>query len=508
MRRRAFTLVELIAAMALGLLLLAVVVQTFRAITRAVATVNLQRRENELLRAGFVQVLDDADFYHSEANPDPPFGKGWSRAPLTAADPADKRHFARVAFAQGTAPVDPYASRTAPAALRTDATGQPILPNPNVLLPSDPRSWVRVETVTNTDWGYLRPQKQRAGWYVLGSLLSDQVWGMGQLAAATDMRDIQTFPSSALRRMPEDGVHVGEGRAVDPLRNQTLPLLQAAIWHHLSYLGVWAYLRPGAPMICHDTRGFLPAWYTLQSGQIISSPLPPFYPAIVDPAARPAGVPASQRETDYLTGPGASACSTEIARWGMRATFESTTSLQATLRQVAIQVKPVYPADVALGGYDLSTHGTWGADRTYKGVMNNRPWFWNHYNWAGWMGHSNDPSRSPAFTSTTYRFPSNASDTERPSVGPTGTAVVAAVPVDLAGRPSDWPVMSTSIVRQHSFLGNQVTYCRVTVRMPETGRLIELPLSPVGTTYRGARQHWARAVSATLATPAGDAYVP
>lgn len=498
MRRRAFTLIEMIAAMAIGLLLLATVVQTFRSIVQTVKVVNLQRRENELLRTGFVQVLDDADFYHSEANPDPPYSKGWSRAPLTAADPADKRHFARVLFAQGTAPADPYAASAAPAALRSDAaTGLPILPNPNVLLPSDPRSWVRVETVTNTNWGYLRPSTQRASKYVLGSLLTDQIWGMGQLAAATDMRDLQAFPDGT-RRMPEDGVWVGVGRVVDPYRNQTLPALQASLWHLLSHVGVWAYLRPGAPMICHDTRGFLPAWRTLQSGQIASTPTPPFYPT----------VQASQVETDYLNGPAATQCNTQIARWGMSTTYEGTVGRADTLFRVAIQVKPVYPTDTALGGISLANSSTWGADATYKRVLNGRPWFWDFYNWSGAIGQSRDQSRTPAFVSTTYRFPSNATDTERPAVANTGTAAINPTALDLAGRPADWPVMSTSILRQHAFLGDQVVYCRVTVSMPETGRLLELPVSPICTTYRGARQHWTRVTSTTLATPAGDAYVP
>lgn len=497
MRRRAFTLIEMIAAMAIGLLLLATVVQTFRSIVQTVKVVNLQRRENDLLRAGFVQVLDDADFYHSEANPDPPFSKGWSRAPLTAADPADKRHFARVLFAQGTAPADPYAAPTAPAALRAHA-GLPILPNPNVLLPSDPRSWVRVETVTNTVWGYLRPSYQRAQRFVIGCWLqTDQVWGMGQLASATDMRDLQAF-GNGTRRMPEDGVWVGPGRAVDPYRNQTLPALQASLWHQLSHIGVWAYLRPGAPMICHDTRGFLPAWRSLQGGQIASTPTPPFYPT----------VQASQSQTDYLNGPSASECTTAIGRWGISTTYEGTLGRSDTLRRVAIQVKPVYPTDTALGGFSIANADQWNTDATYKRVMNGRPWFRDFYGWGNTQIQGRDQSRSPAFTSTTYRFPSNATDTDRPTVANTGTATINPTALDLAGRPADWPVMSTSILRQHAFLGDQVVYCRVTVRMPETGRLLELPVSPVCTTYRGARQHWARVTSTTLATPAGDAYVP
>ena len=90
--------------------------------------------------------------------------------------------------------------------------------------------------------------------------------------------------------------------------------------------------------------------------------------------------------------------------------------------------------------------------------MNSRPWFWDYYNWTGYLNQNNDQSRSPAFTTTTYRFPGNNTDIERPKVANTGTTTINPSPIDLDGRPPEYPVMSTSVVRQHSFMGDQVVY--------------------------------------------------
>jgi prepilin-type N-terminal cleavage/methylation domain-containing protein len=500
----AFTLIELLVAMAIGLTLLVMVVQTFRSIIKVTGEINRQTRENDMLRAGYVAALDDADFYHSEANPDPPFSKGWTRAPLTGSDPADKRHFAQVVFDARTAPRDPYAGAY-PSALAT-ISGVQALPNPNVLLPSDPRSWRRVGSLANSPWGMFAPLTYpgRPAFPDLSGMSTEQVYGRTSLAAATDMR-----------AMPEDGSQVGAGLGatgkVDPYVNQTMPCLQAAIWQRLGYLGLWTYLRPNAPLVCLDKDGYLPGWYALTDNvggvaQSAASPLPPFYPT----------TSANTPQGNYLARGGTSYHDLDGTKNGMRApTLEVSAGLTVNLYQQGIQVKPVYPDEsvqtTTSGVNLLFVSGGYKDAKDYLTVMNQRPWYGSLVGY--WMqkstvGGAVDDARTPAFLSTTYRFPGNLTDAERPTVANTGATGVAASGIDVVARPDGYPVMSTSILRKHAFLGDQITYCRVTVRVPETGRILELPFSPVCTSYRGARQHWATVTSATLATAAGDRYAP
>lgn len=514
MIRRGFTLLEMLVAVSLGTVLVLTITATFRAISRTVAAVNALGRENELLRAGYFVAIEDADFFHSEANPDLPYSKGWTRVQPVNATPADKRHFARVAFRAGTAPADPYdilAGLTPPRALRTAVTAGltlPVLPNPNVMMPSDPRSWMRVGTVantTNTGSDYISPQQQCiwfnpgpvfASDFSIRNALTSQVYGDARLASATDMFDPVLFPSGS-------GVGDGSGAValVDPRVNQTLPCLQAALWHQLSYVGIYHYLRPAAPVNCLDSRGFLPSWRTPVAGWATrtdtprglatpSSPLPPLWSS-------------GDREQyfDYLAAGNAQ----HNIFIGMHLTWEAQTGLFVKSTVKSLQVKPVYPNDV---GVNLVSYYLSGSDSTYFRTMNQAPWAGNDYNFQQFLNSKVDVARSPSFTSTTWRFPANPTDGERPSVTIAGVAIPA-TRIVLDGRPLQYPVMSTAIQRHHALLGDQVTFCRVIVRVPETGRSLELAFTPVCTTLRGARQHWARVPSGIVGMPpAGDVYVP
>ena len=475
-RLSAFTLIEMVAAMALGVVLLVTIVSTFRAMTRVVAQVNVLSRENELLRAGWIAAVDDADFFHSEGNPDAPYGKGWTRQPLTAAAPSDKRHMARVLFDARTAPTDVYAGAATPSALRTDgATGLPILPNPNVLLPSDPRSWNRAPTVTNTRLSrYASPQVQCAG-ASISQAVSEQIYGAYRLLAATDMRDAALFPT---------GPDVGPGLAVTPWTTQTLPAMQAGLWQQLGYIGVAAYTRPGSPVNCLDQLGYLPAWYfpagSGGSGSP-SSPLPPFW-----------GVAPASLQLNYLAADG-----TQMHVFlyhGLSQNWQAQMKTRVQTLLNGIQLKPVLGDDVGFK--------TANADATYAVVMGKAPTRADTYNQTQ-VDSIGDTARNPSFTSSTYRFPGNPTDVERIDT-PAATRRI-----DLDGRPPEYPVMSTSILRLHEYMGaSTMTYCRVVVRTPETGRILELPFAVLGTSLRGARQHWSRATSLSTATPAGDRYVP
>lgn len=562
----AFTLVELMVAMAIGLVLLAMVVQTFRSIITAAGVIRTMSTENEALRAGLVAVLDDADFYHSEANPGLPYRKWWTRAPLTSSDPADKRHFAPVYFARSTAPTDLYRS-TSPARFRLlidtvseSETNPQVLPNPNVLLPSDPRSWLRVPPLTNTRWGMFAPQRLTQRDFPamhpdqfpyrefpnVAAMLTTQLFGNLPLAAATDMRAMSTGayvplpPVPPPTDLPPPTDHPWVLWGVDYRVNQTLPSLQASVWQRLSFMGLFAYLRPNVPVICLDKDGFLPCWYDVPDtalGQSTASPLPPYYGSISAGTVycNYLAYRDYRRTVDEFPGfenwlgldgtPGAkTTAGTPLPPLPRYATLEAALGLTPTLLMAPIQVKPVFPDEstyLTAGGFslvgtvkDVNDNDMPPPTRDYTTVMNRRPWSlslgtnWNSSinNGFGNAGQVDD-ARSPVFASQTYRFPSNFSDAERPTLKKDKrTEVEPAQGIDLDARPVDRPVLSTSIQRRHAFLGDQITYCRVIVRVPETGRLLELPFSPVCTTYRGARQHWSSDGNPGKLPAAGDLY--
>jgi prepilin-type N-terminal cleavage/methylation domain-containing protein len=72
MRTKAFTLVELMIAMALATVLCVAAYATVRMCTQAVATVNRLSLENNLMRTGLLTALDELDSWKSYDDPDKP----------------------------------------------------------------------------------------------------------------------------------------------------------------------------------------------------------------------------------------------------------------------------------------------------------------------------------------------------------------------------------------------------------------------------------------------------
>ncbi len=79
-RRGAFTLIELMLAMSLGMAIIATAMAGFRVASQCVTVVNRMSLENSLMRAGFSQALDEADHWRLYDDPDDP-----TQQPLRAA---------------------------------------------------------------------------------------------------------------------------------------------------------------------------------------------------------------------------------------------------------------------------------------------------------------------------------------------------------------------------------------------------------------------------------------
>ncbi|MBA3683965.1 MAG: hypothetical protein H0W72_01815 [Planctomycetes bacterium] len=258
-------------------MLVTVCFSTFRAISRGVTNLRKLSVENELLRVGLQVALEDGDFHHSEANAAAPYEKAWARAArATVNGVGTRRLYTPIEFTSSTAN-DPglYANAAIPSELRK-------LPNPNVMLPHDPRSWYRghyywrvlakkcngcgvmyapgsavcSQCGVSNGWmqGYMDPERGLPGVtldWTTQNPDADPVcfYGDYRLASCTDMRgsDFFTIASSGLPT---------EQNAIA----QTYPLLNVAIIQHLGHLGAVQYATPGSNWLALDQNGLLPRW--------------------------------------------------------------------------------------------------------------------------------------------------------------------------------------------------------------------------------------------------------
>jgi hypothetical protein len=148
---------------------------------------------------------------------------------------------------------------------------------------------------------------------------------------------------------------------------------------------------------------------------------------------------------------------------------------------------------------------------------------------AGWFHNPNQLTRDTyhvqtgdvgrqdiLHTSRTVRLPYNRSDAERSDFTAASFVlrenrqipVYTPAPIDRESKPSKYPILSTSILRYHRLGGLAlVTLAIVSVEDPITGKRVELSMTPYGTSFRGARQHWRLYSPAYIAPGAvGDFY--
>ncbi len=232
----AFTLVELMVAVAISSIIVLTAVSCFRMVTKAIASANTLSTENSLLRSGFLLAIQDVDYWHSHADANAPYNKGFMRQQARLDNPATndgggdsicentwRRPFQPVRYAPrtDTAERDPFPAEAAPFTgvardcgyyndalptvaarpewdndIKEDYFSEPYnrndyLPNPNSMLAHDPRSYSRMSP--------LPPQVQNSGtvsnpYHVLhygGTRMGYTRLAIGDyaLVSATDMRD-------------------------------------------------------------------------------------------------------------------------------------------------------------------------------------------------------------------------------------------------------------------------------------------------------------------------------
>src|SRR6187551_3018871 len=86
MQRRAFTLLELMISVSLGMLIVYVAVAGFRTASRAITTTNQLATENAILRAACLEANERLDFWTDFDDPDSPGPAGSEGKKLRGSD--------------------------------------------------------------------------------------------------------------------------------------------------------------------------------------------------------------------------------------------------------------------------------------------------------------------------------------------------------------------------------------------------------------------------------------
>lgn len=526
--RAAFTLVEVLIAMAISMVIVLTAVAAFRVVLSAMDKANTLSVQNGLLRVGFQDSIEDVDFYHSEADDKPPYGKGFTRVRTKVEnDPATKesdtrirRHFQPVRFMRETDP-DALPFQSADPAVPEYTMAWDRVVNPGTLLAHDPRS---------IDRSHLYPNTPPNGGYRFVD--PRFVHGDYRLVAATDMRDADpaTSPAGAVvkdstPRLANPKYPVGLPATVPrdmdarfvattpkitldidllstvnaPVRtgyNHTIPLLAWQVFNRLSLLGMTEYTSNGYNVFIQDQDGNEPHpnWRSTGAQVYYTSP------------------------RGFDNGPGARTSLPGIwwrsARTGTR---DVANFLGCNLREGTTWSLPSFPVLAApIGGengYDrqnvvlqmIMEGNTTGTDTARY--------------WMGWSGGQNtgDVARNDRhWTSRTVRLPYNLTDGERSMYtaaswldhGGMMTPHYQPKALDLETKPGKYPLLTTTIMRYHRLGGiGSVTVTTSAIEDQITGTRIELVCVPLGTSFRGARQHW-RLYSPGYAEPnaIGDFY--
>ncbi len=534
-----FTLIEMIVSIALASILILCAVTCFRMISKAVSTANAINTENTMLRTGMELALLDVDYWQSYANDRQPFNKGWTRVRSEPDNPATnftdesmrRRPFQPVRYSPRTdsAERDPfpgthgnsiprldYSIYNSPTPTRPkwndpwDASGDywkdpynrnDMVPNPNGMLAHDPRSVsrqtlrpLRVPEWEGNDWGacwQFGYPRLAVGDYTLVNASDardvagqpDPHWPAGNnvsipldltsTGAATD-----SYPDSGTLDIPLD-----KGLATYQ------PLLWTSLYHRLWYLGLYEYMTPGTPIFFNDARGNAPDWFT--------RPIAPMNQA----TSNTWGFDYIWDRDWQLDNKGSGGGNVDVAV-RMGDTYTPTNALWGASRiSGGLPFRPNWPetklysanADDNQHQYPFSiffgNSGYWGGTEGYSTGVST---------WGNLQGFERgDQTRNDyAVLSNTVWMPFNPTDVERADPD-TGTALNPGNNIrstlgklDYVSKPPNAPVLTTTMFRYLRVAGaGDLTVARVSIDNPD-GHRVELTLTPFGTTYRGARQHW------------------
>lgn len=502
MRPNAYTLVELLIAVSLSVTIMLIAFTAFRFCAASFQALNRLATENDIMRRGAIVAYDTIDSWADQAEPGYPWCKGYNS--LAIADttlgldtPSNKRIFRRVTF-------QPAGNANF---------------NPNWVQPHDPRSWYRNHIGHSPRPYMLSPTYGGWGWAPFSTFPGTpsgwegrHVFGDYSLLSNTAM-DPATDPRGARPRLMLD-LYVGLGMlgVADYMPAGTLTLIQ----------------QPSTNLANRDANPTDPR-YVFNIGEIpystgdyrnhtglITSASNSLPLDTVTFTGLAAGTPPPNITT---TSPGINTGNYHRANYfeglagqfggmplGANNTGASTNAGRMPSQSWALDFSGYNDLPLYYGGVPTTTNGT--------------SWNWDLLNLtirAPWGGGRKDATQvrilydkalieikplyagSPFteardYGTTLYLLPQTYANNPQP---------------DLTNRPANLPAVSLSMLR---YRWRSADFSGATVRVvqPETGVVLELNVFATGTTFRGARQHWALE-SDDPATPAfdptmGDAY--
>ncbi len=481
--RAAFTAIELMISLALALGILLVAVSGFRMAAASMGRLERLSVENNLLRSGYLMLMEDVDFWHSHANPEYPYRKGFMSDEVEIAgdrgnNHVDKRLFKPVEFQTGRAAYDP-----------------------NWLQPNDRRSWYRNHSVQSPNpMSFDKSEasfRQRVVFAQANRV--EQTWHPNLAPGWEPWHVVGDY--AKLANVAADA----GGDPDDPIANAR-PLLTWNVFKSLGHVGVYTYLPPGTPnLILRPSDNLTTAAIgdparNYDKGEVPWSLSTPQTGA--DGAFKP-GTVTVPTFTDNVRGhyffgmPGRgglrhdykdSMCGGGVWKgdgWEWRpATARVGTSEPFWLADLE-QINGDYDQSIGLVIGNRLVAADLAGSRMDAGPLVDRPMAdpWRSF---GRVAPPNTDIHTRAsddiaywqqerdFTSTTIHLPRNPTDRPNP---------------ELADLPVGTPGMGTGILRLRLRGGDRAA---CTVRLIDsTGGLVhELGFTAIGTTLRGARQHW------------------
>ena len=553
-RQHAFTLIEILVAITLSTLLLLMSAVAFRAISHAIALGNDLSTQNAMLLVGWRSALDDADYYHSMADDQPPYNKGFMRnrtARTQDGSTPDNQGFMRRPFQPilfNTA-TDPDASLPFDSSVPT-ATASPYytadakVTNPEVLQAHDYRSIDRSHpwfnfTSNHNSYRYVSPVFVHGDYRLVGctdmrtkpnevSPTFPTGYGSGGTASIPIDLDMVNVSTSAI---PTDGTPYVPVRNAEyteiipnlPIRssiNMTEPLLYWQVFNRLTLLGATEYTSMGYNIFLQDQNGYPPGnnqgnW----PGSLVgSSPL--CFPSDGNNA------PQTELASSMWDGGGgtwwredAGTCKDFANFFGIDFFPEINLGCWAMGIKDLLATGPenisAAPADggpaPAPTGYDgggidgesiltrLIDYRSTAIGSITGNIVTGASNQEFNYN-SGVDTDQGDVARNDRnYRTRTVRLPYNLTDGEFADVDvaterddPWGATSPGYIPrpLDYETKPAAYPTMETSMVRYYRAGGQGQLVVTTTSIQLPDGLRLDLPCTPYTTSLRGARQHW------------------
>ena len=476
---RAFTLIEVVLAVALSTAVLLAGFTAVRSAARSIANLNQVSRENALLHSGVMAAIEDADFWNSEANPEFP----WARAYMgfrnvdangtRLADDADTQATGTAAYTAANHGSNKRLFR------RVDRTTGSV-EDPNWMLPHDARAWFRNSWLPNNRpaqlWQYTPNGALTSRSTVNNNNNTNWSTTAGSIPACWTPRHV--LGDYAELANPLGGTLQAWDPAEVPYRSNRAQLFEA-LFRELGPVGLASYLPIGSL-----------SWY--------QRPTTNLYGAAVNDVAKhfdKGEIPWALDRPKFLRGNGVQTTSNDADDGKWLTTVETTTQAanltavrhynRLNLVEGLMVANQNYPRDLL--SMQLVHALLYGARVHDEPTMP-----WSRITDAVRRGYSQEAIGALAYQGfananvswlTGQVAQENRNETWLNPALPSGSASPG--DADRGGLPTlrYW----TYRLR---YRGADTCNLAVIVQDPETRRTVACSFSVLGTTFRGARQHW------------------